>query len=654
MCKYAMEMDLNILNHLGINLYSNISAVISEVIANSWDADAENVYIDFNGEKPDKITIFDDGDGMDLEDINKKFLHVGYQKRLHGNITAKKRKVMGRKGIGKLSLFSIANKISIYSKKNGEINAFVINVEDLKMQISEKKSKYYPTEVEIPDFKFRDKQIDKGTMIIIEEFNRNFRKDTLTGLRTKIARRFNIFDPGFKVLVNDEEITLNDRNYFSKIKYIWYYGKESQKYADLCLNKISQFPRMNNWIEVDGGRYEFTGWIGTVEAAGDLSDGANSDNLNHIVITARGKVGQEDILSEFNEGGLYSKYIIGEIQADFFEDDDSDMATSNRQEYIKNDLRYIKLKSKIREELKEIEKKWTDLRNGEGEKKAIKLVPSIKSWLGSLEGDDKEHARKILGKVNQVLNEDEDSRKEMIKYSVLAFEKLKRQKLLSQLDSLSANNLESIGKILNGIDDVEATMYYQIINDRLQVIQTLRDQVNNGDLEKVIQEHLYNHLWLLDPSWERVDGTIAKEVKGEKISEQLNAVTANLTDEEKRARFDLQYRTVADKYIIIELKRANIKIDKEKLRTQISKYSDVMDKVLDYRGNYEIICVLGKQLTDNLDEKQKFSSSIEPFNARVVYYDELLQQAYQAYAEYFEKKRELNNILLMFEEIADN
>ena len=40
---YKMTISLNVLSHLGINLYSNIPAVLSEVVANSWDADAEVV-----------------------------------------------------------------------------------------------------------------------------------------------------------------------------------------------------------------------------------------------------------------------------------------------------------------------------------------------------------------------------------------------------------------------------------------------------------------------------------------------------------------------------------------------------------------------------------------------------------------------------------
>ena len=33
--KFKISLSLNILNHLGINLYSNLSAVLSEVVANA-------------------------------------------------------------------------------------------------------------------------------------------------------------------------------------------------------------------------------------------------------------------------------------------------------------------------------------------------------------------------------------------------------------------------------------------------------------------------------------------------------------------------------------------------------------------------------------------------------------------------------------------
>ena len=105
----TMSLSLNVLNHLGLNLYSNVPAVLSEVVANAWDADAENVTIEINTERG-KVILTDDGHGMSRSDVNQKFLMVGYQRREHpgGAVTpTHKRQVMGRKGIGKLSLLGL-------------------------------------------------------------------------------------------------------------------------------------------------------------------------------------------------------------------------------------------------------------------------------------------------------------------------------------------------------------------------------------------------------------------------------------------------------------------------------------------------------------------------------------------------------------------
>ncbi len=109
MPNYELKIDLNALNHLGLNLYSNVPAVLSELIANAWDADANDVHLNFNLNDADtKIIVMDDGCGMDATDINNKFLTVGYQRRKtsRDDVTPQKnRTVMGRKGIGKLSVF---------------------------------------------------------------------------------------------------------------------------------------------------------------------------------------------------------------------------------------------------------------------------------------------------------------------------------------------------------------------------------------------------------------------------------------------------------------------------------------------------------------------------------------------------------------------
>ncbi|MDE0009026.1 MAG: ATP-binding protein, partial [Gammaproteobacteria bacterium] len=136
--RYVMRMSLNVLNHMGLYLYSNTPAVVAEVIANAWDADATEVDVDLDPAAM-TITVRDNGVGMDLDDINEKFLYVGYRKRDDGRLstTPRGRKPMGRKGIGKLSLFAIANRTAVYTRKAaGQPESLLLDARRIKEAIA--------------------------------------------------------------------------------------------------------------------------------------------------------------------------------------------------------------------------------------------------------------------------------------------------------------------------------------------------------------------------------------------------------------------------------------------------------------------------------------------------------------------------------------
>jgi DNA topoisomerase VI subunit B len=110
--EFNFNISLNVLDHLGRNLYRSFITVIGEAISNSWDADAENVWITINKEE-NFFVIRDDGMGMSEEDFQNKFLKIGYSKRKNGiSKSPGGRPFIGRKGIGKLALLSCG--ISFY------------------------------------------------------------------------------------------------------------------------------------------------------------------------------------------------------------------------------------------------------------------------------------------------------------------------------------------------------------------------------------------------------------------------------------------------------------------------------------------------------------------------------------------------------------
>lgn len=645
--KYRMSMSLNVLNHLGIKLYSNVPAVLSEAVANAWDADAEEVDININSEE---IIITDDGHGMTIFDVNNRYLLVGYERRKdHQAITRKHhRHVMGRKGIGKLSLFAISDHIEIQSMKDGEKHGFIMSTKDIKKQIENGKETYFPTPM--PDGKISIAQ--NGTQISLTGLKKRVGHASVA-LRKRLSRRFSIIGSvyKFKVTVNGDPIQVSDRDYFHKLQYLWYYGDDSHKYVTFCReSKLAHDEHRSDHIERISSRV--TGWIGSVEKSGDLKD--ESENLNKIVVMVRGKLAQEDILEDFSEGGLYTKYLIGEINADFLDiDDEEDIATSSRQEIIKDDPRYQALKVWVGKELKHIQNSWTGLRNDGGTQEAIK-IRAIKEWFNELPPDHKKSAKILFGKINQLTVESEDQRRLLFKHGVLAFESFKYKENLDALDRVSPENIAAITTIFAALDDIEATLYHQIVKGRIAVIKALHDKISDNALEKVIQEHLYEHLWLLEPHWERSTETPLME---QQVKTAFEKVDANLTEEELKGRFDIKYKNPSGKHVIIELKRAERAINSFDLGKQATKYLNALKKVLNATGKghepIEVICLVGRKCQDWVDEAAEDDSRemLEKRKVRVIMYQTLIEDAYSAYKTFIDKSVTAGRVSRLIEQI---
>ena len=205
-----------ILKFIGRDLYKNDAEALSEFIANSWDADATSVSIDIkDGENNEQcIEIRDDGDGMSFEDLENKYLTVDYDKRNNGeNLFSRKRRTfMGKKGIGKLASFYFADIVEIYTKKkDGELEAWKIDFDELQEKVDSNREYLLEEIKDTPN----DLVQDKGTIIILKRLieKRKIKRQTISSLRRRIAFKFNLEDPEFKVKVNNEIVDKKKANY---------------------------------------------------------------------------------------------------------------------------------------------------------------------------------------------------------------------------------------------------------------------------------------------------------------------------------------------------------------------------------------------------------------------------------------------------------
>lgn len=407
---YAMKINLSVLDHLGLNLYSSMPAVLSETVANAWDADAEKITIVIGTQE---VTITDDGVGMDHADVNGKFLTVGYQRRSQPNGATTERlerEVMGRKGIGKLSLFAVADEIEVWTvkqDKDGTVldrNALLLDAADIREQADES-GEYKPRALD-PSVV----TIEAGTRLILRKLKMKPTQATIDGLRRRVARRFSVIgtDHKFAVSVNGTEIGASDRDYLEKIEFLWSVADDDR--FEKLAKKAAQKAHLSPVVSAGKG-WRVEGWLGT------LFDRESVEDANNVVVLmSRGKLVQEDLLMTVDAGGLFTKYVIGELEAEFLDDDGlPDIVTSDRQHLKENDARYEAITAWFEGALREIGNRWRDWRRDKALDKAL-AIGVVKEWYDQLPTADRAAAKKLFGRIGTVLKDRPEDETEMYRH----------------------------------------------------------------------------------------------------------------------------------------------------------------------------------------------------------------------------------------------
>jgi hypothetical protein len=653
----VMRISLSALEHLGINLYSNVPAVLSEIVANAWDADARKVRVRLD-KAAETIVIDDDGAGMDRDAVVDRFLTVGFQRRSQsgGDKTLGGRMPMGRKGIGKLSIFSVARTATIYTSMGKDRTAFKMDRDEIrKYATGNALANYKPEEL-----KSFPTDFGKGTRIVLSGLSKSLSGMTLKGLKRRIARRFSVIGSkhSFSVTVDGVPITPRDREYHGAIEYLWTYGNQNafvKTCTHLARDADARLAAITSQLRQEG--ITLTGWIGTVSKPEQLKD-EEGDNLNRLAVFMRGKLAQENILDTFGEKEIYASYLIGELHCEELDaDGDSDIATSSRQALKQDDPRFEALKRIVKTELRHVAGKWSDWRRSDGAKSAAK-VPAVSDWLDNLSASTRKKAERWIGRLNTIRSEDETVKKELLKASILAFESFRRKEELELLDNVTDESLDKVLDIFRSIDELELSYYGQIVQGRVKVIKTLQQKLKRDQKETILRDYIFDHLWLLDPSWERTTGSEHSETLVHKF---LKDNTKTLKGEQKRARIDIGYRTASGKHVIVELKRASVAVPLDDLTKQIRKYRDgarrILDKTLHKDWPLEIICLVGKPPPEWSDDsgtgKKGVIAGLKTVDARIVFYDELLSNAQRAYADHLEAKKKVDKLAGVFAAIDD-
>ena len=367
--EYEIRIDPKILEFLGPKLYTNIYFVLSELIANSYDANAKNVYVI---KKTDRYVVEDDGNGMSrTRDDIKRYLDVAEETRstqddIYVEGSNKKRKRLGRKGIGKLAALAVSERVLVQTIKDKEASGFIlarkINPDRKLVPIKE------------PDIKFEKSEKPKhGTSIVM--LNPEYElTDDAESIKNNLIRLFPVVSKTFKIHIQTptSKTTLDsfDKQIIKELAALITLGKDyryltknfrpevpkNHPDAGKLLDKRDAFTSTVSLKAKSGDlkdyKLEIKGWIGAYQSTKNRKKDRGDFEDNFISLCSNGKLGEYDILPTVGSNRIPEVYVVGQLHVDLFEETElPDMALSNRQGYKSDDERYKVVIKHVRERL---------------------------------------------------------------------------------------------------------------------------------------------------------------------------------------------------------------------------------------------------------------------------------------------------------------
>ena len=122
--KLYFTVDAELLRELGERLVGKPHIALAELIKNSYDADATRVTIKFSPDE-DRIEVRDNGHGMTFEEFKNFWMRIGTTHKNKKRSKSLGRQLTGSKGVGRLAVQFLANKLTIRTVPKGDSNEWL-------------------------------------------------------------------------------------------------------------------------------------------------------------------------------------------------------------------------------------------------------------------------------------------------------------------------------------------------------------------------------------------------------------------------------------------------------------------------------------------------------------------------------------------------
>ena len=610
---YSMRISRLTIDKLGVKLYDKVSAVIAELIANAYDADASKVTVKApmeqflasraGGTLSDKgfdIQVVDNGIGMTPRQVQEFFLVVGAERRSDDNRgdTSRrlKRKVMGRKGVGKLAPFGICKTIEVISAggdmikgdgvcsgSEGYLTSHIkLDYDGIVAHGREPDERYKPVVCD------RDQTYspESGTQIILKDFN--YRKvPDIDVLDRQLAQRFGIKAQDWQVELmdntkcNPEPRTVGDFD------------------IETMPNTRLTFQADGTVLDTDGNRatgikagfeyeHEFhpvTGWIAYSKAP------YKDELMAGVRIYCRGKIASQT--SIFNQRAGFTgehnirSYLVGELHADWL-DEDEDLIQTDRRDILWSD----EPAASFQEWGQAIVKRIGTLSRDPMRKATLELFLSkgdvdarIQSaYPNEAQKEIRDHAEKMARSFGRSISREELKEvsvvDDLVDLTITLAPHITLDSKMKEAADSANSPLSVLSSILRTARLAELSSFGRIAEDRLKVIdrlEVLKDSADTG--ENALQQLIADAPWLINPEWapvteNRTFSSLCREF--EKYYKEKTGRSISLTaGEGTRKRPDFVLSNQEGIVQIIEIKKPRHRLSNSEMDRIVTYYQNM-------------------------------------------------------------------------------
>ena len=477
-----MKYAGGVVKHLGLQMYSGPVPAIAELIANAWDADADEVAVNLPPgiiDSSSTMSVRDNGAGMTWEDLDEKYMVVGRNARkADGDVTKKfGRKRMAHKGLGKLAGFGIADIVEITSVKNNKRTRFSMDYSAIeKLELGEN----YAIDVAEDN---EPASGDDGTVVTLKKLKI---KQAVTPEKflASMERRFSILSDRFKVTVNEELLSKEQVPFqirFPSNRYSVPGEKIIKKKGELDIP--------------DAGHIKY--WIGFTEKPIKRSESRG------IIVLSRGRLVQEPWFFDMSGGtrGQHGmQYMTGEIEADFL-DDEVDHVTTGRDSAMWSMPAPSLLKEWGVQKIKFVLEKWAEER-GRQKMQVLERASPYMERIKKFPKRQRKELESVVRNMASIETIEDDRLSDLVRSLIQAYENTALAGMIDEISALSLDAQAQLYKILQEFQVLESVSLAQLVRSRIRIIEKLEKMIDKGVREKPdMQNYLKEYPWLINPAY---------------------------------------------------------------------------------------------------------------------------------------------------------